>query len=139
MHFDISEEDDARVTGPNVPQILKCVQNKQVEVPSLGSPLKEVVIELLNSLAVKYNWKAEEPQSGEARQAQALADALQEVLYEHARDVGESARTVQVHPSNSQEDASEAQVCSKVDQTSFSLLTAGILTLIWLTTRKVLN
>ena len=56
-----TDDDEARLTGANTPQILRCVPAKQAQkVPLLEYPMKEVIYELLNALIVKCNYKTEE-------------------------------------------------------------------------------
>lgn len=102
------DDEDARLTSPNAPQILKCVPSKQTSIPDMGSPMKEVIFELLNALSAKYTFNKEDSSNGEVRQAQALAEALQEVLNDHNRDMHD--HTPQFRSSGSQEDTPEAPV-----------------------------
>lgn len=56
----ITDEDESRLTGPNAPQILKCIASKQLACTTLDSPMKDVVENLLDALIVKYSWNADE-------------------------------------------------------------------------------
>ena len=56
----LTDEDEARLTGPNAPQIIKCCPTKQLTCTSVQSPLKDMVESLLNALIVKYSWKQED-------------------------------------------------------------------------------
>ena len=70
--------------------------------------MKEVVYDLLNALAAKYHYNKEDSGYGETRQAQALAEALQEVLNDHVREMHD--QPPQFRQSSSQEDTPDAQV-----------------------------
>lgn len=56
----IIDEDESRFTGPNAPQILKCVPSGQLASTTVQHPMKDVVECLLNALIVKYSWNTEE-------------------------------------------------------------------------------
>ncbi|KAK3600176.1 hypothetical protein CHS0354_039470 [Potamilus streckersoni] len=74
------DEDEARLTGPNAPQILKCIATQSMTVHTLDYPLRGVVEDLLNALVIKYNWKEEGSGSGSELRAQTLAEAIAEVV-----------------------------------------------------------
>jgi hypothetical protein len=61
-HLFVTDEEEARFTGPSAPQILKYCGNKPSEKTgeSLGSAVKDFLFDLLNALIVKTNDKAEE-------------------------------------------------------------------------------
>lgn len=56
----VSDEDESRYTGPNAPQILKCVPSEQLTNTTIESPMKDVVISLLDALIVKYPWTGDD-------------------------------------------------------------------------------
>ena len=50
-----ADEDEARLTLPATPQLVKCVSNKSTPPPPAVTPcVKDVVEELLNALILKY-------------------------------------------------------------------------------------
>ena len=58
MSWNVSVDDDeARYTAPNVPQTVKFQPAKQAPKMSDNGIVKEVVVDLLNALIVKYNFK----------------------------------------------------------------------------------
>lgn len=58
----ISDEDEARYTGPNAPQILKCNTLKLMDF-TMDPAIHEFICDLLNALIVKYNWKQDDGKS----------------------------------------------------------------------------
>jgi len=54
------DEDESRYSGPNAPQILKCISTKTSMSSTVESPMKEVVESLLDALIVKYTWNSDE-------------------------------------------------------------------------------
>ncbi|XP_064633553.1 E3 ubiquitin-protein ligase HUWE1-like isoform X3 [Lineus longissimus] len=85
-------EDESRYAGPNAAQILKIPPlGQQKQVPLEGAT-RDVIFELLNALAAKYNWLKEEnasSNSNEVKPAQTLAEAIQEVVSEVTRDIND--------------------------------------------------
>ncbi|KAL3853804.1 hypothetical protein ACJMK2_017313, partial [Sinanodonta woodiana] len=74
------DEDEARLTGPSAPQILKCIAQEPLTVNPLEYPLRQVVEDILDALVIKYNWKEEGSGNGSELRAQTLAEAIAEVV-----------------------------------------------------------
>ncbi|XP_046372246.1 E3 ubiquitin-protein ligase HUWE1-like isoform X1 [Haliotis rufescens] len=99
----LRDEDENRYTAPNAPQILKCSPTKQLSF-AINQTVKEVVHDLLNALIVKYTWKVDEnTSSSEVRPAQTLAEAIQEVVNEVARELNERQQQAMVRQNSSAE------------------------------------
>ena len=60
MSFSFLDEDEARLTHPNSPQLVSCIPIKQSSVPEVSGVMKDVISQLLNVLASKYNYKENE-------------------------------------------------------------------------------
>ncbi|RUS89503.1 hypothetical protein EGW08_002736 [Elysia chlorotica] len=76
-----SDEDEARYTGPNAPQILKCTPTKQLE--ALVNPsIKTFIWDLLNSLIAEQPLKTKKSinQAASLTVAQVIEDALSKVI-----------------------------------------------------------
>ncbi|XP_053377275.1 E3 ubiquitin-protein ligase HUWE1-like isoform X3 [Mercenaria mercenaria] len=78
------DEDESRFTGPNAPQILKCVSSDQLATTTIESPMKDVIESLLDALIVKYPWNTEDGKSSDTggKNTQSLAEVIAEVVNE---------------------------------------------------------
>ena len=48
------------MTGPNSPQILKCLSTDHLATTTIQSPMKLVIESLMDALIVKYPWNTED-------------------------------------------------------------------------------
>ncbi|XP_060587198.1 E3 ubiquitin-protein ligase HUWE1-like isoform X3 [Ruditapes philippinarum] len=79
------DDDESRLTGPNSPQILKCVSSDhQATSSTIQSPMKLVIESLMDALIVKYSWNTEDGKSNDTtgKGSQSLAEVIADVVNE---------------------------------------------------------
>ncbi|KAK3103700.1 hypothetical protein FSP39_021121 [Pinctada imbricata] len=77
-------EDESRFTGPNAIQLLKSISSKQMVTTTVESPIKEVLIDLLNCLVLEYSYNEDNVVATglEVQPPQTLAEAIIDVTNE---------------------------------------------------------
>ena len=107
------DEDELRLANPATPQLLKCVPSKSSPVPALEGNVRDVIIALMDTLIVKYNWKVPDGPGPEPKPAQTLAEAIQEVMNEVSREMTERQEMIrQDSNADIQGTDGDGQVCN---------------------------
>jgi len=80
------DEDEAHILSPSSPQQVKCINKLAYSTAqTMSESSQEVIADLLNALVVKYNWKSDDVAVSETKAPQTLAEAIQDVVSEVAR------------------------------------------------------
>ncbi|KAL8595169.1 hypothetical protein ACOMHN_013842 [Nucella lapillus] len=108
------DEDEARFTGPNVPQLLKCSSLKMVDL-LIDSSVKEFLCDLLNALVVKHACKQDEAQTSEAQPAQPADEVTPEAVLVSARAISEQQNTALSAQNSSSDIPAEMENISQVE------------------------